>query len=65
MHQFNFSDTPMPAQADGLRREIRSFLAEQVRLGAFEPRRNSWVNFDAALSRMALTLAIIDDRGVE
>jgi alkylation response protein AidB-like acyl-CoA dehydrogenase len=51
MQEFRFEPVQMPDSVEALRREVRSFIAEEVAAGSFTPKRNSWSSFDAAFSR--------------
>ena len=51
MHAFRFDPVQMPQEAQALRGEVRTFIAQEVAAGAFTPSRNSWSTFDADFSR--------------
>ncbi len=51
MHEFRFEPVQLPPAAGELRRQVRTFIAEEVAQGAFSPNRHSWNSFDAGFSR--------------
>lgn len=51
MRHFQFETVRMPPEVAARRQQVRAFVAEEAAKGYFQPRRNSWVTFDAAFSR--------------
>jgi alkylation response protein AidB-like acyl-CoA dehydrogenase len=48
--RFRFGETQLPPTADGLRQEVREFMARQQRLGHIPPRNSIAMAFSAAFS---------------
>ncbi len=47
---FTFPPARIPAELQGLRLDVRAFLAEQRRRGLYEPQCSGWMVFDRAFS---------------
>ncbi|QJD59887.1 acyl-CoA dehydrogenase [Pseudomonas sp. gcc21] len=51
MHSFGFDSVHLSPQTEGLREEVRSFIAEELASGRITPHRNSWGSYDPEFSR--------------